>query len=170
MPYHGTKFVKPLTSYTCQLAGPEASALAANLRARGYEFRTLPYAKFAAAKDKVNVVLYESGKLVVQGKGTQDFVEFLLEPEILRQARVGYETVLDPELLWPRLGVDESGKGDFFGPLCSIQSTRTLEFQWRERAGPAELMRAKAESNCSLSRKTEWPFSSRTSFCLCCIE
>jgi ribonuclease HIII len=26
--------------------------------------------------------------------------------------------VLNPELLLPRLGVDESGKGDFFGPLC----------------------------------------------------
>src|SRR5206468_9972186 len=34
------------------------------------------------------------------------------------EARLGYETVLNPELLLPRLGVDESGKGDFFGPLC----------------------------------------------------
>jgi ribonuclease HIII len=25
---------------------------------------------------------------------------------------------LNPELLLPRIGVDESGKGDFFGPLC----------------------------------------------------
>ena len=31
---------------------------------------------------------------------------------------MGYETVLNPELLLPRIGVDESGKGDFFGPLC----------------------------------------------------
>ena len=134
MPYHGTKFVKPLTSYTCQLAGPEASALAANLRARGYQFRTLPYAKFAAAKDKVNVVFYESGKLVVQGKGTHEFVEFLLEPEILRQARLGYETVLEPELLWPRLGVDESGKGDFFGPLCvaGVYVNESVIKAWQE--------------------------------------
>jgi ribonuclease HIII len=111
-------FVKPLTSYTCELAAPEASALEANLRDSGYVFRSIPYARFAAEKERVNVVLYESGKLVVQGKGTQDFVEFLLEPEVLRQARLGYESVLDPELLLPRLGVDESGKGDFFGPLC----------------------------------------------------
>jgi len=54
----------------------------------------------------------------VQGKGTQEFVEFVLEPEILKQAKLGYETVLNPDLLLPRLGVDESGKGDFFGPLC----------------------------------------------------
>ena len=66
----------------------------------------------------MNVVFYESGKLVVQGKGTQEFIEFVLEPEILREAKLGYEAVLNPELLAPRLGVDESGKGDFFGSLC----------------------------------------------------
>ena len=42
----------------------------------------------------------------------------MLEPEILQEARLGYEAVLNPDLLLPRLGVDESGKGDFFGPLC----------------------------------------------------
>jgi len=110
--------VKPLTSYTCKLAEPEAQALERFLRDRGYAFREVPYARFAAEKDKVNLVFYESGKLVVQGKGTQEFVEFVLEPEILRQARIGYESVLNPELLLPRVGVDESGKGDFFGPLC----------------------------------------------------
>ena len=110
--------MKPLTSYTCTLAEPEARAFEKYLREHGYEFREVPYARFGAEKEKVNVVLYQSGKLVVQGKGTQDFVEFVLEPGILKQARLGYETVLNPELLLPRLGVDESGKGDFFGPLC----------------------------------------------------
>jgi ribonuclease HIII len=55
---------------------------------------------------------------VVQGKGTQEFVEFVLEPEVLKQAKLGYEAVLNPELRLPRIGVDESGKGDFFGPMC----------------------------------------------------
>jgi ribonuclease HIII len=31
---------------------------------------------------------------------------------------LGYETTLDPTLMDARIGVDESGKGDFFGPLC----------------------------------------------------
>jgi len=92
--------------------------LQAWLQAHSYKFRDVPYARFAAEKDKTNVVFYESGKLVVQGKGTQEFIEFVLEPEILKEARLGYEAVLNPELLLPRLGVDESGKGDFFGPLC----------------------------------------------------
>jgi len=110
--------VKPLTIYTCKLTDEQASALEAALRARNWKPREVPYARFAFESDKCNVVFYESGKLVVQGKGAQEFVEFLLEPEILKQVKLGYETVLNPDLLLPRIGVDESGKGDFFGPLC----------------------------------------------------
>ena len=113
-----TNLVKPLTSYTCKLTDANAQALEAYLRSRAFEFREVPYARFAAAKPDLNVVFYESGKLVLQGKGTREFIEFVLEPEILKEAKLGYETVLKPELLDPRLGVDESGKGDFFGPLC----------------------------------------------------
>jgi ribonuclease HIII len=108
----------PLTSYTGPLDRAQADALHAWLDTNHWRFRDVPYARFAAEKEKVNVVFYESGKLVVQGKGTGDFVEFVLEPVVLKQARLGYETVLNPDLLLPRLGVDESGKGDFFGPLC----------------------------------------------------
>jgi ribonuclease HIII len=107
-----------LTSYTCKLSDDQASSLKTWLEAHHCRFREVPYARFAAETDKVNVVFYESGKLVVQGKGTREFIEFVLEPEILKEARLGYEAVLNPELLLPRLGVDESGKGDFFGPLC----------------------------------------------------
>jgi ribonuclease HIII len=110
--------VKPLTSHTCKLSEEQAGALRAWLSAHHYQFRDVPYARFAAEKDKTNLVFYESGKLVIQGKGTQEFIEFVLEPEILKEARLGYEAVLNPELLLPRIGVDESGKGDFFGPLC----------------------------------------------------
>jgi ribonuclease HIII len=110
--------VKPLTLYTCKLTEEQASALEAAISSRGFKFRAVPYARFAGEKDKINVVFYESGKLVVQGRGTQEFIEFVLEPEVLKQARLGYETVLNPDLLLPRIGVDESGKGDFFGPMC----------------------------------------------------
>jgi ribonuclease HIII len=110
--------VKPLTSHTCKLTDAQASALHEHLKANSFEFREVPYARFAGAKDKLNVVFYESGKLVVQGKGTQEFVEFVLEPEILKEVKLGYEELLNPDLLLARFGVDESGKGDFFGPIC----------------------------------------------------
>jgi len=127
--------VKPLSSYTCKLTDDQASALKTLLEQRHYRFREVPYARFAAEKDKTNVVFYESGKLVIQGKTTQEFVEFVLEPEILKEARLGYETVLNPELLLPRLGVDESGKGDFFGPLCiaGVYVNADVITAWKDR-------------------------------------
>jgi ribonuclease HIII len=109
---------KPLTSHTCKLTDAQATALKQWMLDHHYQFREVPYARFAGEKDKTNLVFYDSGKLVVQGKGTREFVEFVLEPEVLQEARLGYEAVLNPDLLLPRLGVDESGKGDFFGPLC----------------------------------------------------
>jgi ribonuclease HIII len=126
--------VNPLTSYTGKLTDAQAAALKSWLQEHGYKFREVPYARFAAEKDKTNVVFYESGKLVVQGKGTQEFVEFVLEPEILKEARLGYEAVLNPELLLPRLGVDESGKGDFFGPLCigGVYINETVIQAWKD--------------------------------------
>ncbi len=124
----------PLTSHTCKLNDVQAAVLQAHLRQHGYEFREVPYARFAGAKDKLNVVFYESGKLVVQGKGTQEFVEFVLEPEILQEVRLGYEEVLNPDLLLPRFGVDESGKGDFFGPMCiaGVYVNGDIVKQWKE--------------------------------------
>lgn len=110
--------MKPLTIYTTKLTDAQATALENYVREEGFTFREVPYAKFAAEKNKTNVVFYQSGKLVVQGKGTQEFVEFVLEPQILQEVKLGYETILNPELLAPRIGVDESGKGDFFGPMC----------------------------------------------------
>jgi ribonuclease HIII len=121
------------SSFTQKLTDPQAAALEQHLRANDFLFREAPYARFAAEKEKVNLVFYESGKLVIQGKGARDFVEFVLEPHILQEVKLGYETVLNPELLAPRIGVDESGKGDFFGPLCvaAVYVNETALSAWK---------------------------------------
>ena len=107
-----------MTSHTATLTTDQATQLVAHLQAGPYDLKEVPYARISGAKKDLNVTLYLSGKLVVQGKGTKDFIEFVLEPEILGAATLGYESTLDPSLLDARIGVDESGKGDFFGPLC----------------------------------------------------
>ncbi len=117
--YDGTKFVKPITSHTCKLTAEQADQLEAHLHANGFEAHDVPHARFAGRKGKLNIVFYNSGKMVAQGKDTQEFVEFVLEPLILQEAKLGYEEVHNPELLTPRFGIDESGKGDFFGPLVA---------------------------------------------------
>src|ERR1041385_141080 len=107
------------SSYTVRLPADKISQLKADLEARGYVFRDLEYAHFAAEHrgEKVNVAMYKSGKFVIQGKGTTDFIQFYLEPCLLGEARLGYEHIHNPSMLEARIGVDESGKGDLFGPL-----------------------------------------------------
>jgi ribonuclease HIII len=109
---------KPLTLFTSPLTSDQAAKLKKLLTSDGYKFEPKPYTLFFAQKDKLSVAVYEKGpKVVLQGKGTQDFVQFRLEPEILGEAKLGYEEVHSPEMFQPHFGIDESGKGDFFGPL-----------------------------------------------------
>lgn len=108
----------PVTTYTAKLKPEEAARLEPLIRDGSFQLREVPHARFCGVKPDVHVTLYESGKVVVQGKGTREFVEFTLEPLVLLRAGTGYEDVLEPTRLDPRLGVDESGKGDFFGPMC----------------------------------------------------
>jgi len=108
----------PLTSYTHALTHAQAETLRDLLDGQGFEFKEKPYTLFAAAKGKLNISVYEKGpKVLVQGKETEDFVRFTLEPEVLGVAELGYEEELHPEMFAPHFGIDESGKGDFFGPL-----------------------------------------------------
>ena len=96
----------PLTSYTIKLTDAQAKLVKAYLDSHGFEKQTVPYAQFAGKSKEVGIVFYESGKLVVQGKGTQDFVQFFLEPEVLKEAKLGYDEVLNPRAFEPHIGVD----------------------------------------------------------------
>ncbi len=108
----------PPTTYTAPLDSGQAKALKQLLERENFNFSEKPYALFSAARGKLNVTVYEKGpKVLVQGKDTGDFVQFYLEPEILGEAKMGYEEVYYPDRYTPHFGIDESGKGDFFGPL-----------------------------------------------------
>lgn len=144
------------TLYTAPLTSPQAAKLRRLLEEEGWEFEPKPYTLYYARKGKVNVAVYEKGpKIVVQGKGTGEFVTFRLEPEILGEARLGYEEVHSPEMFAPHFGVDESGKGDFFGPLVIAgayvdkEIARTLQqagIQDSKRIGSDARIRALAET------------------------
>jgi len=109
---------KPITIYTTPLTTQQADALRTLLDADGFAFETKQYMKFFASRPRLNIAVYEKGpKAVIQGKDTQEFVQFRLEPEILGEAKLGYDAVHNPEKYTPHFGIDESGKGDFFGPL-----------------------------------------------------
>jgi len=109
-------------SYTSKIKSTDVEKLRVICEERGFEFGEKQWAIWHAKKKDstgaTNVTVYAKGpKVLVQGKGTEDFVKFILEPEILGEARMGNEEIMMPEMFEPHFGVDESGKGDFFGPL-----------------------------------------------------
>jgi ribonuclease HIII len=107
-----------VNSFTAPLNAEQAEKLRVLLRERGFSFAPKPYTIFFAQKEKLSVAVYEKGpKVLLQGRGVEDFVKFELEPKVLEQARLGYEEVHSPQMFEPHFGIDESGKGDFFGPL-----------------------------------------------------
>jgi len=107
-----------ITTYTKALTQDQVSRLKSLLLEGNYAFETKPYCLYAASRNKLNVLVYEKGpKVLVQGKETEDFVSHVLEPLVLGVAELGYEEVHHPEMYQPHIGVDESGKGDYFGPL-----------------------------------------------------
>jgi ribonuclease HIII len=107
-----------VTSLSLPLSAAQAEKLRDLLAEQDFEFISRPYMLFFASKGKLSIAVYEKGpKVVIQGKGTEDFVKFELEPKITGEARLGYEEVLQPAMFEPHFGIDESGKGDFFGPL-----------------------------------------------------
>ncbi len=105
-----------LTTFSCRLSPEQSSLLEDYLRENSYEFFPAAHARFRARRPNISIILYNSGKLLVQGRETADFVQFVLEPRITGEVRLGYEEILSG---FPgnRIGVDESGKGDYFGPL-----------------------------------------------------
>lgn len=107
-----------LSSYTVPIKKLDVERIRVILAEGGFEFKDRPYTYFSAKKGKLNVTVYKKGpKVLVQGKETESFVRFTLEPLVLGEARLGYEEVNEPEMFEPHFGIDESGKGDFFGPL-----------------------------------------------------
>lgn len=103
-------------TFTAKIDLKLADKLKSDLVDQGFHMSSPPYTVFAAKKPGISCTLYESGSLTVQGKEMQPFIEFYLEPEILQEFRFSHpEAHLNTV---PHIGMDEAGKGDFFGPLC----------------------------------------------------
>ena len=84
------------------------------------DFESLQYAFFKAKLSGYNAVFYESGKFVIQGKDIEgvvsEFEEFMgISSSQTASEQVGTETSAAEYSCY--IGTDESGKGDYFGPL-----------------------------------------------------
>ena len=127
------------TSYTYELTNDQQELLLGVMLSGNYRKREVPYSLWSIEGDHFNATLYEKEKhgkrkLCVQGSKAEDFVLFVLEPRVLGAATLGYETILNPELVAPHAGSDESGKGDYFGPLvvCCAYTDEALSEKMQE--------------------------------------
>ena len=127
-----------VTSYVAKLSPEQIGHFRTILNSKGWAFSELAYGHWKAQKERTTVAAYLSGKVVVQGGGTQDLVLYVLEPEVLHEAKLGYESVMaeqeNPQMFEPHAGIDESGKGDYFGPLvvCCCYTDEALSREMRE--------------------------------------
>lgn len=110
---------KKKTIYTIKLSNDQMDRLKSWCAMQLWESYDVAYARFAFKGNQVNIVAYESGKLVIQGKKTEEFITFVLEPEITKEIKFGYDEAINPQYFEAHAGLDESGKGDLFGPLVS---------------------------------------------------
>ncbi len=127
---------KKLSSYTVKLDAAQLQKLRALCEARGWTPFEVGYTHFAFKADhlKLNLSAYTSGKVVIAGKGTEDFVRDVLEPEITGAPKLGYDEVLHPDWFESHAGLDESGKGDFFGPViaATVIADKAAIEAWRK--------------------------------------
>ena len=115
------------TCFTFELDERQQEAFLALLASGNYRPKQVPYSLAAAEGDGFNCALYQKEKhgrrkLCVQGGQAQDFVEFFLEPNGVVPLSPGgagsAASVAAAEgAPLPHGGSDESGKGDYFGPL-----------------------------------------------------
>jgi ribonuclease HIII len=111
-----------VTSYVCKIDEAKRLKLENLLKEKDWTFSEAPYAFWKAENTNLNIIAYHSEKIVIQGKGTGEFVIFTLEPEITGEALLGYQDEKEKkkeqeEDFISHAGTDESGKGDLFGPL-----------------------------------------------------
>ena len=125
---------KATTTYTIKLDDAQLDKLRVAVAAKHWEQVEVPYARFAFKGPKVNVTAYTSGKVVVAGKDTEDFVQNVIEAQVTGAAKLGYDDVHHPDWFEPHAGLDESGKGDLFGPVvaATVIAEKPAIEAWRE--------------------------------------
>uniref|UniRef100_UPI00404A1AAB ribonuclease HIII n=2 Tax=Cephaloticoccus sp. TaxID=1985742 RepID=UPI00404A1AAB len=161
---------KKLSSYTIKLDGEQIAKLRAHCESRGWLQVELAYTHYAfkAEAQKLNVAAYTSGKVVIAGKGTEEFVQNTLEPEITGAPKLGYDEVLHPDWFESHAGLDESGKGDFFGPVvaATVIADRAAIETWRE-AGAQDSKKMAESKIIELDRLIRTTKGAVVKTCLC---
>ena len=97
------------------------------LQKKGFDFFSASYAFWRGKnKDGLSITFYQKGKLLIQGKDIEKMVDFFIQNKFITSEASNKVLERSEQVLiktnktfdsfnW--IGVDESGKGDYFGPL-----------------------------------------------------
>ncbi|MCQ2396137.1 MAG: ribonuclease HIII [Lentisphaeria bacterium] len=123
----------PISFIGYELTSAEIETLHAKMAEANWLFSEVQYAHWRGTQGKVNITAYLSGKVTFQGAGCEMVAEYFLpgkaaapskkQPQARKLDDGRTESALevalrtDPAMFEPHAGIDESGKGDFFGPL-----------------------------------------------------
>ncbi len=102
-----------MNTFSIKITSVQAESIKEILKNKGCTFDSVQYAMWRAKSNDFQVIFYNSGKLLIQGKNIDNI---LIELNI-KSKEPKCETsdlMKDCEIY---IGTDESGKGDFFGPL-----------------------------------------------------
>ncbi len=105
-------------SYSEKFDLKKESQLKQSLFQDGFDLTPFDHAFWRAKGGNVTATFYKSGKFLVQGKGTSDFIVKYLNatPQLTLGCLKTQATGISHSFKsW--MGTDESGKGDYFGPL-----------------------------------------------------
>lgn len=100
-----------------------ADAIRTFARAGGFSFEDRAHAFFLARRPGVTLTAYASGKLLLTGSAAEEYAGVLAGNGLVEPTSPGAPTrarhagARDAAAPTPRIGSDEAGKGDYFGPL-----------------------------------------------------
>ena len=111
-----------MASFSKKISNQESMKAKEILQNAGYSFDNAQYAIWRAKKSNLTITMYTSGKILVQGGDLAPFFALFPKYEENQQPTSSKQSsLLQDDTLshnfesW--IGIDESGKGDYFGPL-----------------------------------------------------
>jgi ribonuclease HIII len=132
-----------------QLSPSRAAAFKERVATEDFEFRPVAHASVSVKGQGVVATLYNSGKLVVQGSDPQSFIERFVENGAASVAGAPARPLEEDSAVdVPMVGSDESGKGDYFGPLV-VAAVRLEPADSRAlRGGPVRDSKTLSDETC----------------------
>ncbi len=135
---------------TLQIQKIDFAKLKEYLASRGYVFEERPHQEFLARRNGTVINLYENGKIVMGGASVNEQNEVLKFAETLKSLATTVESTSmyqDLNIHGTRIGSDEAGKGDYFGPLvaCAVMATEEQAEKLKE-IGVRDSKRLSADS------------------------